>query len=574
MPEGEAPLPLRALLAADARRSRALQQSRFGYAPRSWWLDPGFVAVLLFRLSHAAHRRGGGKRARLLMQLNSLLTGADFHPAASIGPGLLVPSPFSTNLSCDAGARLTLMGQAGIGGSNARIDVGAGPGLPLLGNDVRAERFFGINGPFVYADGARVVAGAGAVRGAAAGETLRPTVDPEVRLRTPECAAPPVPRPPCQHRCLAATLEDWRADIRHYLAEENRYDPRPASFARKLSAAMTNPLTALLIQRLAHWLDCNGWRRFARLLTGVNLLAWKLTMPPETCLGGGVLLPHLAGIVVEGRLGAQVTLYANTVCSGWGAQPGTGPMIGDGVTVGGHSGVIGPVTLGRDVHLSPKVQFAGDAPEGTQLFSRSAYSRSTAEHEPEPMPHPDFSPPDEQPLTQILAGDRTRIQAFRAAGGRIGLFARTAVRLHRYAHDRYARGKCRRARMAWLANCYLTGADISPASRIGSGFIAPYPAGLVFHGCAGSELTMMAMCGVGASLDAEDRLSPLAAAPWLGDRVRLDHHAQVDGAVRIGDDGRIMPGCNARTDLPAGHELAMYPTRQRRSGAPETVARR
>lgn len=567
------PLPLRTLLAADAARSRALQASRFGYAPHSWWIDPGFVAVLCHRLAHTAHCRGGRKRARLLMQLGSLLTGADFHPAARIGPGLLVPSPFATNLSCCAGAGLTLMGQAGIGGSNARIDIGAGPGLPLLGDTVRAGRFSGINGPFPVGDGAIVVAGAGTVRGAAPGETARPSADPAIRARTPDPSCQPREAPPCAHASLTITLAAWKADLVRYCSAEDRYGARDITTGRLAGAALTNTGIALLTQRLAHWLHRRGWRRAARVPAAINRLVWKLDVPASTCLGGGLVLPHLAGIVVEGRIGADVTLYANTICAGWRAHPGTGPTLGDGVTVGGHSGVFGPVTVGDGVHLSPKVQLATSVPDHATVFSRAAHCRNSIEPT---LTEPPVEVPDAYcgQDGKARARDRARIRAFRAAGGRIGFNARLAVRLHRAAHRAYARGRLRQARIAWLANQYLTGADISPASRIGGGLLLPHPAGLVIHGTLGADCTVMAMAGIGADLRVGDQLPPLAAAPILGARVHIDHHGQVDGAVRIGDDARIMPGCTARIDVPAAHEMAIFAPRLRRAEAPKTEARR
>jgi serine O-acetyltransferase len=115
---------------------------------------------VLHRLSHHLYRAGHRYAARFLWHLNVLLTGADISEPAEIGEGLVVVSPAGTAIMCKAGRNLTVMPGAGVGGEiGRREDVGAGPGLPLLGDDVTLEPHSGVLGPIRIGDRVRVPAG-------------------------------------------------------------------------------------------------------------------------------------------------------------------------------------------------------------------------------------------------------------------------------------------------------------------------------------------------------------------------------------------------------------------------------
>lgn len=123
---------------------------------------PGYLCVFLYRISHYLHTGGHKLLARAFWQINSLLTGSDLPPAISIGPGLLVPVPSGVAVACRAGRNLTILMCSGLGSEIGRFDdIGAGPGLPLIGDDVTLEPHSGVLGPVRIGD--RVVLKAGAV---------------------------------------------------------------------------------------------------------------------------------------------------------------------------------------------------------------------------------------------------------------------------------------------------------------------------------------------------------------------------------------------------------------------------
>lgn len=58
---------------------------------RALLLEPGFLAVFLYRRSHHAHCRQRPKWARLWWRLNVALTSCHLSPKAEIGAGLVLP---------------------------------------------------------------------------------------------------------------------------------------------------------------------------------------------------------------------------------------------------------------------------------------------------------------------------------------------------------------------------------------------------------------------------------------------------------------------------------------------------
>jgi serine O-acetyltransferase len=99
-------------------------------------LHPSYQCILLHRVSNYFFRRNYRLLARFLWHLNLLLTGSDIGPISEIGPGLLLVHPISTQIFGRLGADCTIWGHCGIGGGRALEDIGAGPGLPVLGDRV------------------------------------------------------------------------------------------------------------------------------------------------------------------------------------------------------------------------------------------------------------------------------------------------------------------------------------------------------------------------------------------------------------------------------------------------------
>ena len=121
--------------------------------------------------------------------------------------------------------------------------------------------------------------------------------------------------------------------------------------------------------------------------------------------------------------------------------------------------------------------------------------------------------------------------------------------LHRLSHHLHVRGWLGCGALLGRLNFYLHKAAISPASCIGGGLYLASPVGLVFHGRAGTGLSLYtrSVCFAGGAI----LLGELEGAPCLGDDVAISTHAAVQGAVAVGDRARVGFNVALRTQAPA-----------------------
>jgi serine O-acetyltransferase len=126
----------------------------------------------------------------------------------------------------------------------------------------------------------------------------------------------------------------------------------------------------------------------------------------------------------------------------------------------------------------------------------------------------------------------------------------TCVWLFRASHFFFEIGWHPAARWCWLWNVYLTGADIAPACEIGGGLLIPHAAGIAVYGRAGERLMLLALSGIGSSLDAKASLPGIDDAPRLGNGVTLAPHSGIYGRVDIGDQVDVSAGCVVSCSVP------------------------
>ena len=101
-----------------------------------WMLLPSFLGLVLYRLSHCAHRGGWRNLGRALFLLKVYLTRMEISPTTVIGPGLVISHASGVNLDGHIGARCLIFGQCNTGRSFGRREPGAASGLPVIGDDV------------------------------------------------------------------------------------------------------------------------------------------------------------------------------------------------------------------------------------------------------------------------------------------------------------------------------------------------------------------------------------------------------------------------------------------------------
>ncbi|MBI3549161.1 MAG: hypothetical protein HY078_08995 [Elusimicrobia bacterium] len=121
-------------------------------------LHPCFWAVALHRTAHYFERRGRKLTARLVYIVNTILTNSDISPNAEFGEGLVLLHPSGTIVSGKFGKNVVLTAHVGVGGNGSNKDIGAGPGLPVIGDGVVLGARCLVMGPHVIGDGAFVCA--------------------------------------------------------------------------------------------------------------------------------------------------------------------------------------------------------------------------------------------------------------------------------------------------------------------------------------------------------------------------------------------------------------------------------
>jgi len=157
-------LRLATLIRETPRRGRA-----------SVWFSPSYTCVLLYRLSHYLYLKRHRLLARFLWHLNVGLTAADISPVSDLGSGLVVVSPAGVTIDGNAKTNLTVMPLSGLGGEvGSRVDVGAGIGLPVLGDDVYLAPHSGVLGPVRIGDRVRLAPGVFVTRDLPDDTTVQP----------------------------------------------------------------------------------------------------------------------------------------------------------------------------------------------------------------------------------------------------------------------------------------------------------------------------------------------------------------------------------------------------------------
>jgi len=144
---------------ADRRRLHELATRADGTRPSRlalWY--PSYASVWLHRIAHLLFARRRYFGARLVWQFAFWTTGVDINPASDLGGGLVILHPAAISVSCRAGRNLTLSALSGIGALHPRTeDVGAGPGFPMIGDDVTLGPHSGVMGPVRVGDRAHLI---------------------------------------------------------------------------------------------------------------------------------------------------------------------------------------------------------------------------------------------------------------------------------------------------------------------------------------------------------------------------------------------------------------------------------
>jgi len=102
----------------------------------SFLLLPCVSSLILYRFSHYFFQNKHYLIARFIYSVNIITFGLDIAPSSSIGAHVYIPHPVGIIIIGKTGDFCTFFAQAAIGGGVKEIDIGAGPGLPILEDNV------------------------------------------------------------------------------------------------------------------------------------------------------------------------------------------------------------------------------------------------------------------------------------------------------------------------------------------------------------------------------------------------------------------------------------------------------
>ncbi|MFY9488739.1 MAG: hypothetical protein WAP35_08605 [Solirubrobacterales bacterium] len=137
-----------------------------------------------------------------------------------------------------------------------------------------------------------------------------------------------------------------------------------------------NAVHPLRIWMLSCRLHRRGFRRTARILKAINFMVFKAILPPEVEPGPNLELVHHAlgvGVHVQMKIGRDVTVY-HFVSFAADAPLGSDrfQVIGDRVTVGTGSILVGPISIGDDAVIGAGAVVVSDVPAGAVVAGSPA----------------------------------------------------------------------------------------------------------------------------------------------------------------------------------------------------------
>jgi|HubBroStandDraft_2_1064218.scaffolds.fasta_scaffold104610_2 serine O-acetyltransferase len=128
----------RDLVASDIERFAEHTGMKLSFRKKvSIFFMPSIQAIFIYRLGRYLYLRGWRLIPRILFTLNIVIWGTDIPPMTRIGRGFYMPHTVGMTIFGMLGDRCTCYAQAAIGGgSGDETDIGAGNGLPVLGDNV------------------------------------------------------------------------------------------------------------------------------------------------------------------------------------------------------------------------------------------------------------------------------------------------------------------------------------------------------------------------------------------------------------------------------------------------------
>ncbi len=125
-------------------------------------------------------------------------------------------------------------------------------------------------------------------------------------------------------------------------------------------------LWALFFHRQAHALYSKGFKKLARVVSGIGLFLTAIDIHPAATIGRRVFIDHGIGVVIGETtvIGNDVLIYQQVTLGGVSLNKGKRhPTIGNNVVIGGGAKVLGNITIGDFSKIGANSVVVKDVPE-------------------------------------------------------------------------------------------------------------------------------------------------------------------------------------------------------------------
>ncbi|NMA94713.1 MAG: serine O-acetyltransferase [Clostridiales bacterium] len=122
---------------------------------------------------------------------------------------------------------------------------------------------------------------------------------------------------------------------------------------------------AVLLHRLAHWLNNKRLRFLARVISQLNRFFTGIEIHPAATIGEGLFIDHGMGVVIGETvtIGDNVTIYQGATLGGTGKDIGKRhPTIGDNVVISTGAKVLGPFKVGDNSKIGANAVVLKEVP--------------------------------------------------------------------------------------------------------------------------------------------------------------------------------------------------------------------
>jgi len=146
------------------------------------------------------------------------------------------------------------------------------------------------------------------------------------------------------------------------------FDKDPA--ARSISEVLTSypGIQAVLIYRVAHFLDCLGLPFVPRFLSHTAFQITGVDIHPSAVIGDHFFIDHGSGVVIgeTAEIGNNVTLYQGVTLGGVSLEhKKRHPTLLNNIICGTGAKILGPITIGNNVRIGANSVVTEDIPDNS-----------------------------------------------------------------------------------------------------------------------------------------------------------------------------------------------------------------